>query len=403
MDRRRNPFAPGAGTRPPELAGRDQVIDDATVALARVKNGRPARSQMLLGLRGVGKTVLLNEIARIAEREGYRTIELETPEGRRLVELLVPQLRSTLNRLSANEKARSVATRALRALHRFASTFKVKIGEVELEVAEPGLADSGDLETDLPELLLLVAQAAQAADTPVAIFIDEVQYLVAQDLSALIVAIHKIGQRALPLIVFGAGLPQLAALAGDAKSYAERLFDYPAVGPLEQQAAERAIQEPMRSEGVEIERPALDAIVARTEGYPYFLQEWGSRAWDVAPASPITTTDVTRASDDALRALDQGFFRVRLDRLTPREKDYLRAMAELGAGPHRSGDIAALLGTSVTNVAALRGGLIQKGMIYSPQYGDTAFTVPMFDAFMKRSMPDWSSPAKERRGRRRAR
>jgi hypothetical protein len=399
MDRRRNPFAPGAGTRPPALAGRDQLIEDATIALARVKDGRPARSQMLLGLRGVGKTVLLNEIARIAEREAYRTIELEAPENRRLVELLVPPLRSTLNRLSAIEKARAVSTRALRALHRFASTFKVKVGEIELEVGEPGVADSGHLQTDLPELLVLVGQAAQAADTPVAVFIDEVQYLTAEDLGALIVSIHKVGQRGLPLIVFGAGLPQLAALAGEAKSYAERLFDFPAVGPLDPHAAERAIQEPMRKEGVDIEQPALAAIVERTEGYPYFLQEWGSHAWDVGAASPITVADVARASTETLQALDQGFFRVRLDRLTPREKDYLRAMAELGPGPHRSGDIAALLGTSVTNVAALRGGLIQKGMIYSPQYGDTAFTVPMFDAFMKRSMPDWSPPSNGRRGR----
>lgn len=391
MDRKKNPFAPGAGTRPPELAGRDKILEDATVALARVREGRSAKSQMLLGLRGVGKTVLLNEIARIAERESYRTIELETPpENTMLAAMLVPPLRSLLNRLSAVDKAKSLATRGLRALHSFASAFSVKVGEIEFGVAEPGVADSGQLETDLPELLLAVAEAGQAADTPVAIFIDEVQYLELEDLSALIVAIHRIGQRQLPLIVFGAGLPQLAALAGEAKSYAERLFEYPPVGALEVSDAEYAIREPIRSEGAEITDDALARIVEQTQGYPYFLQEWGSHTWDAAPVSPITEADVSRATERALLALDQGFFRVRMDRLTPREKDYMRAMAELGSGPHRSGDIADLLGVKVTSVGPLRSLLIGKGMIFSPQHGDTAFTVPLFDSFMKRSMPDWT-------------
>ncbi|MGH7623921.1 MAG: AAA family ATPase [Gemmatimonadaceae bacterium] len=392
MDRRRNPFAPGAGTRPPELAGRDEIIEDATVALARVEAGRAARSQMLLGLRGVGKTVLLNEIGRIAEEEGYRTIELEAPENRRLSEMLVPPLRLLLNRLSTIEKARSIAMRALRALHAFASVFKVKVGDVEVGVAEPDLAASGHLETDLPDLLLLVAEAARAADTPVALLLDEVQYLPSEDLAALIVAVHKIGQRGLPLVFFGAGLPSLAALAGEAKSYAERLFDYPDVGPLGRTDAERAIREPLRSEGTDIEPIALSDIVERTEGYPYFLQEWGASAWNVAKTPTITHADVERATVAALKRLDEGFFRVRLDRLTPREKEYMRAMAELGSGPHRSGDIAAVLGVKVTSVGYVRQELIRKGMVYSPQHGDTAFTVPMFDAFMKRSMPAWVAP-----------
>ena len=391
MDRRRNPFAPGAGTRPPELAGRDEIIDNATVALARIQAWRAARSQMLLGLRGVGKTVLLNEIGRLAEKEGYRTIELEAPENRRLAEMLVPPLRLLLNRLSTFEKARSIAMRALRALHTFASVFKVKVGDVEVGMAEAGVAASGHLETDLPELLLLVAEAARAADTPVALLLDEVQYLPSEDLAALIVAVHKIGQRGLPLVFFGAGLPSLAALAGEAKSYAERLFAYPDVGALGRADAERAIREPLRSEGAGIEPTALSEIVERTEGYPYFLQEWGASAWDVATGSTITNADVERATIAALKRLDQGFFRVRLDRLTPREKEYMRAMAELGPGPHRSGDIAAMLGVKVTSVGFVRQELIRKGMVYSPQHGDTAFTVPMFDRFMKRSMPEWKA------------
>jgi len=395
MDPTTNPFAPGAGTRPPELAGRDGLIEAATIAIKRTKAGKSAKSQMLLGLRGVGKTVLLNRIMEIAEREGYLTVFLEAPENRRLAEMLVPPLKVLLFKLSGIDRARDIANRALRALRNFASAFDVKVGGAEISVAPADdEAASGNLEFDLPELLLRVAEAAAAAERQVFIAIDEVQYLELEDLSALIVSIHKVGQRGLPLVVFGAGLPQLAALAGEAKSYAERLFDYPAVGPLDHHAAASAIRDPVRREGAEIVDAALQEIVARTKGYPYFLQEWGSHAWNQAPGSPITLADVTTASENALRALDEGFFKVRLDRLTPRERDYLRAMAELGPGPHRSGDIADILGIPVTAAAPVRSGLIRKGMVYSPAHGDTAYTVPMFDAFMRRAMPAWTAPAK---------
>ena len=239
---------------------------------------------------------------------------------------------------------------------------------------------------------MVVARAAAKADKPVVILVDEVQYLTRDELGALIVSVHKIGQRALPLVVFGAGLPQLAALAGEAKSYAERLFDFPPVGPLDPAAATKAVREPVLGEGATIAAAALSEIVRCTEGYPYFLQEWGSHSWNIASKSPITKADVKRATESARQALDQGFFRVRLDRLTPREKDYMRAMSELGAGPHRSGDIASELGVDVRTVGPLRSGLIRKGMIYSPSHGDTAFTVPMFDAFMRRTIPDWRKP-----------
>jgi hypothetical protein len=395
MDPTQNPFAPGAGTRPPELAGRDGLIEAATIAIKRTKAGKAAKSQMLLGLRGVGKTVLLNRIMEIADGEGYLTVFLEAPENRRLAEMLVPPLKVLLVKLSGIDHARNIANKALRALRSFASAFEVKVGGAEITVtpAEDEAA-SGNLEFDLPELLLRVAEAAEAAQRPVFIAVDEVQYLELEDLSALIVSIHKVGQRRRPIVVFGAGLPQLAALAGEAKSYAERLFDYPAVGPLDQDAAVSAIRDPVRREGAEIEDAALKEIVARTKGYPYFLQEWGSHAWNDAPGSPITLADVARASDRAVRALDEGFFKVRLDRLTPREREYLRAMAELGSGPHRSGDIADILGMAVTSAAPLRSGLIKKGMVYSPAHGDTAYTVPMFDAFMRRAMPAWTAPAK---------
>ncbi len=389
-----NPFAPGAGTQPPELAGRDQIIADASVALGRVKLGRSARSQLLLGLRGVGKTVLLNRIAAIAEEQGYHPVMLEAPEDRRLAEMLVPPLRQLLFRLSRLDQARNVARRGLAVLRSFAKAFKVKVGDVEFTVeAELGTADSGSLEADLPEVLLAVAHAAQEAGAAVSLFIDEVQYLTEPDLAALIVSVHRMAQKRLPFVIFGAGLPQLASLAGEAKSYAERLFDYPDVGPLADAAAREAVKAPVRREGADITDEALAEILQRTKGYPYFLQEWGFHAWNVAKGSPITGDDARLATGKALAAMDKGFFRVRLDRLTPRERDYVRAMAELGPGPHRSGEIAKKLRMQVSAAGPLRDKLIKKGMVYSPQHGDTSFTVPMFDEFMRRSMPGWAPGA----------
>lgn len=395
MDPRKNPFAPGAGTQPPELAGRSGIITDAEVAIARAKGGLSSKSELILGLRGVGKTVLLNRIAEIARSEGCLTVELEAPEGHRLAEMLVPPLRASLYRLSGAEKARQVSRRTLGVLRSFAGAFKVKIGDLELGVEpERGTADSGHLEYDLAELLVAIAEAARESGGAFVLLIDEVQYLGAEDLSALIVAVHKLGQRGLPFVLFGAGLPQLAALAGEAKSYAERLFEYPPLGPLTRDAARAAIREPVRRQEVEIEEKALELIVNQTEGYPYFLQEWGYHAWNMAAATPITLSDARVATQEALARLDGGFFRVRFDRLTPKERDYMRSMAQLGPGPHRSGDIAQVLARPVTSVAPLRNGLIAKGMIYSPQHGETAFTVPMFDSFLKRSMPDWNPPSR---------
>ncbi len=390
-----NPFAPGAGTQPPELAGRNEILAKAEIALGRIKAGRSAKSQVLLGLRGVGKTVLLNRLDALATELSYLTVVLEAPEDRRLAEMLVPKLRTLLKQLSLVEKAKSVAKRALGVLRSFAGAFKVSAGDVEFGVQpEIGIADSGNLDVDLPELLLAVANAARLAERPIALFIDEVQYLSSGDLGALLASLHQVGQKGLPLILFGAGLPQLAALAGVAKSYAERLLDYPAVGPLPDEAAREAIQTPVTSEGVQIAEGALAMIVEKTGGYPYFLQEWGSHAWNAAEKSPITVKDVERATIEVLKDLDAGFFRVRLDRLTPREKDYLRAMAELGPGPHRSGEIAKALSLEVTAAGPLRNELIKKGMIFSPEHAQTAFTVPMFDDFMRRSVPNWiPSPA----------
>lgn len=399
MDPLRNPFAPGAGAPPPELAGRDEIIETATIALHRIRKGRPEKSQMLLGLRGVGKTVLLNRISELAEGIDYLVVRLEAPEGQRLAEYLAPAMKVVLLRLSKVERAKLYAARAMGALRGFASVFKVSVGEMEFGVSEPPAADSGNLEFDLPELLLAIGHAAKVAETSVAICLDEVQYLCEEDLRGLIVAMHRITQKGLPLILFGAGLPQVAALAGEAKSYAERLFDYPDVGPLTPESAARALREPIHNEDAEIDAGALEEIVRVTQGYPYFLQEWGKHAWNTAPCSPITLTDVDAASMSATTALDKNFFRVRFDRLTPREQEYLRAMAELGPGPHRSGAIAEALGTTVEKMGPLRSGLIRKGMIWSPAHGDTAFTVPMFDQFMRRAIPTWQTTVKPKGGK----
>jgi hypothetical protein len=389
VDPTRNPFAPGAGARPPELAGRESIIEAANVAMQRIRCGRQEKSQMLLGLRGVGKTVLLNRLAQLAEDMGSIVVPLEAPEGQRLAAFLAPALKSVLLRLSRVAQARELAQRGLGALRGFASAFKVSIGEIELSISPEPIADSGNLEIDLPELMGSVGRAAQAANTSVVILLDEVQYLSEEDLRGLIVAMHRIAQRGWPVILFGAGLPQVAALAGEAKSYAERLFDYPEVGPLPPAAARSALLDPIVEEGESISEDALNRILSITEGYPYFLQEWGKHSWNTAGRSPITADDVEMASSLATVALDRSFFRVRFDRLTPREQDYLRAMAALGPGPHRSGDIADALGIKVQQAGPLRNGLIKKGMIWSPAHGQTAFTVPMFDAFMIRAIPEW--------------
>jgi len=389
MDPTRNPFSPGAGARPPELAGREAIVESATIALQRIARGRQEKSQMLLGLRGVGKTVLLNRIGQIAEDMGAIVVTLEAPEGQRLAAFLAPALKAVLLKLSRVEQARDLAQRALGALRGFASAFTVSIGEIDVAITPETVADSGNLEVDLPELMACVGKAAQAAGKTVVLLLDEVQYLAEEDLRGLIVAMHRIAQRGWPVILFGAGLPQVAALAGEAKSYAERLFDYPAVGPLLPDAARSALQDPIEEEAEAIDNEALSKILAITEGYPYFLQEWGKHSWNTAKQSPIQASDVEQASTLATEALDRSFFRVRFDRLTPREQDYLRAMASLGAGPHRSGDIADVLGISVQTAGPLRSALIKKGMIWSPAHGHTAFTVPMFDAFMVRAMPDW--------------
>lgn len=348
----------------------------------------------MVGLRGVGKTVLLDRMRDDAEGSGIHTVRIEAPENRSLPALLAPQLRIALLRLSKTEKAKDFAMRGLQALAGFAKALKVKYQDIEVGFdldPESGLADNGDLEHDLQALLEVVGAAAKAGETVLVIFIDELQYVEEEQLASLVVALHRMAQRRLPVMLVGAGLPQLRGQMGRAKSYAERLFDFPEVGPLPYDAAELAIVKPAEDRNVTFEPKAVESIINVTKGYPYFLQEWGKHTWELAQQSPITERDVDRASDYTIAALDESFFRVRLDRLTPIEKKYLRAMSELGPGPHRSGDVATALNRSVASLGPARAQLISKGMIWSPGHGDTAFTVPLFDEFMRREWPgnDW--------------
>lgn len=401
MDRAKNPFSPGAGTPPPKLAGRAAILEDAMVALERVKNGRAEKSMIMVGLRGVGKTVLLGEIQRLAEELKYKTTFIEAHESRQkksLPELLVPYLRRVLFDLDRGEYISEKAKKALRVFKSFITALKLKAGDVEFSLdfdAETGEADSGDLEVDLAVLFVALGEAAKDRDTAVAIIIDELQYIDEKELSALIMAIHRVSQKSLPLILIGAGLPQIVGKSGNSKSYAERLFSFPEVGALTEEDACIALQTPMMELGVKFSPKALKLIYKVTKGYPYFLQEWGYHAWNIASndSSAITEENIQQANELAIINLDKNFFRVRFDRLTPSEKRYVRALADFGTEPQRSGDIASKLGKAVEQVAPLRAQLISKGMIYSPAHGDIAFTVPLFEEFLIREIP--SMPNKD--------
>jgi hypothetical protein len=391
MDPIANPFSPGAGSPPPELVGRDPILEQARILLGRTKRRRPEKSMLLTGLRGVGKAVLLNEIARLASADGYRAVLIEALEDKPLGPLIAPHLRTLLFELDRMAGAGDKVKRGLRVLRSFVGALKVTMGDFTFGLdidPQEGTADSGDLEIDLPSLFVAVAEAAEERKSAVAILIDELQYFRAKELGALIMAMHRVQQLQLPLVLLGAGLPILPGLAGEAKSYAERLFSFPEVGALSETDAARALRDPAQAAGVVFEDEALKEVFRVTKGYPYFLQEWGYQAWNLAPASPITLKIVEEASATAIRRLDQNFFRVRFDRLTPGEKNFLRAMAHFGPGAHRTAQIADMLGQRITSLGPVRAQLIKKGMIYSPAHGELAFTVPLFDEFMMRAIPN---------------
>lgn len=389
MDPIKNPFSPGAGSPPPELVGRDPILEQARILLGRIREKRSEKSILLTGLRGVGKTVLLNEIEWLAKKDDYRTIVIEVYETKPLGPLLAPHLRGLLLNLDRVTGAGDKVKRGLRVLRSFLSGLKITYGDITIGLdidPEPGTADSGDLEIDLPNLFIAVAEAAEERKAAVALFLDEIQYFGQKELGALIMAMHRIQQRQLPFVLIGAGLPVLPGLAGQAKSYAERLFSFPEVGALSREDSGKALREPAQAAGVLFEEDALGEIYHMTKGYPYFLQEWGYQAWNHAMTKTITLDTILQASTTVIQRLDTNFFRVRFDRLTPGEKNFLRAMAELGPGPHRIGDIAEKLGVITTSLGPLRARLIKKGMVFNPAHGVMAFTVPLFDEFMVRAM-----------------
>ncbi len=389
MDPIHNPYAPGAGNPPPELAGRNEPLEKARVALLRIASGHFGRSLILAGLRGTGKTVLLNRIRQEAERANMITIRVEVPEGRSLPSLLAPGLKSALVKLSRGKAATELIMRSFRALASFVKIMRIKYGDVELGLDVEPESDSlisPDLSDSLSQLFQLVGEAAKEKKTAVVLFIDELQVLDEKQLAALIMALHVAAQDLLPITMMAAGLPQIRAKMGKAKTYAERLFEFPEIGPLDLNAAKQALVIPAKKLDICYTAPALTEILRQTQGYAYFIQEWGKHTWDVAKTSPITEKDAKEATIHAIADLDASFFRVRFDQLTSAQRHYLRAMAELGPNIALSGQIAKQLGKKVTDVGPIRDQLINKGLIYSPAHGETTFTVPLFDSFMKRMM-----------------
>jgi type II secretory pathway predicted ATPase ExeA len=400
MDPNANPFNPGAGSPPPELVGRDSILTQTDVILERIKRGRSERSLLLVGLRGVGKTVLLREIRRHALEKNYAIEMIEAQEQQTIAQLLVPALRRLLLELDSTKKTIAAVKRGLRVLRSFLSTIKIKASAIELTLGidpEEGRADSGDLESDLKDLLLALGEASKEAGRPIALLVDELQYLPRSDLAALIRSLHAVAQESLPFVLFGAGLPQLFSQVGEAKSYAERLFRFSEIDRLSHPESNEVVRGPVEQEGSSVTDDALEEIYKQTRGYPYFLQEWGYRAWNLAPADGIDIKVARQATRLALKELDHQFFRVRFDRVTPAEREYMRALAELGEGVHRSGEVAELIGKTTYQLGPVRDALVRKGMVYSPAHGDIAFTVPLFDQFMRRTL---NLPTKPKRPRR---
>lgn len=390
MDAVSNPYTPRSGVAPADLAGRDAFRSTTRVVIERMRRGLPAKNLLFVGLRGVGKTVLLDRMRCDAAADGNQTVHLRVPGRRSLPALLAPEMRLVLLSLSRHEAGKQASIRALRALSGFTNALKYSYPDIAVGMdfePESGLADSGVLQQDLQALFESAGEAARHVHTGVVLFIDEMQFLPAAELAPLTIALHHCAQRGLPLALVGAGLPQLRGLVIDAEASAEGLFDVFELGPLSTEAAARTLRAPAAALDVQFEEAAVNHILAATQCYPYFLQELAKQAWDIALQSPITLQDTHNAARFALAALDEKFFRVRFDRLTPTERKYIRAMAELGPGPHRSGDIAKVMRRPVTSLGPSRSQLIAKGVLWSPGHGDTAFAVPRFDEYLRRTWP----------------
>jgi hypothetical protein len=392
MDPVRNPYAPGAGQRPPELAGRDREIGQFTVVLERVARGRPERSIVLTGLRGVGKTVLLNSFRSMAIQHLWGTGKIEARPEQSIRRPVAGALHMAIRELAPRHRAPDRIEHFLGVLKAFAARdpqVPKGAGATQLGIDVPairGRADSGDLEIDLTELLTDAASVATDLGVGVALFVDEMQDVPAVDVSALCAACHELSQNGGPLIVVGAGLPHLPSVLSASKSYSERLFSYVRIDRLERDAADLALIAPARREGVEFKPAALDALYAAADGYPYFVQAYGKVTWDVATASPVTAEDVAMAAPEAEGELAVGFFGSRYERATPSEREYMRAMAVLGDEPVPTSQVADELGRKPSSVSPARDALIKKGLIYSSERGLIGFTVPHFGRFL-RSQP----------------
>lgn len=384
MDSARNPYRPGAGTKPRVLAGRGEDLDEAKTLARRVELGNPPRSIVFYGLRGVGKTVILNKIENIFEGKGYEKEYVEVAEGDNFRTVLSKLIRKLLLRVSRREQAKEVVKKGLRALKSFVVAMP-EGPEFRLDV-EPmlGTADSGDLQDDLVDLFVAAGEAAEASGKPIALFIDEAQYLEEEEFSALIASCHRLSQRALPLVVICAGLPQIAGLAGEAKSYSERLFDFRPVDSLDEPAAEKALAKPASEEGMTLSDEVIQIGLNATDGYPYFIQEYGRALWDISESNSPTVEEAELAEERMISALDTSFFKVRLDRVTTHEKKFMHALAELGKGYQEISNVASNMDRKVQSISPTRAQLIHKGLVYSPSHGMISFTVPHFHEFMMR-------------------
>jgi hypothetical protein len=402
VDSLRNPYTPNAGASPEIIVGREEQTRSFTALLTRLSRGRTEQSLIVTGLRGVGKTVLLNEFSEIARRERWEVIEFEASkhDDGRFRQVMFSQLRAALLRLSPRARWSERGRRAAQVLSAFAVSANQDGFTITWDVPPAeGFADHGNLGMDLTDVFVAIGETAQEQGRGVALLIDEVQFLRSSQLEALIQAVHKTVQRRLPITFVGAGLPQIAELAGDAKSYAERLFRFPQIGSLSDSDARKAIAEPAAAEGVDFDEAALRLAVEVTQGYPYFIQELGYQVWEVAEGEHITRCDVEIAREAYEAKLDTSFFRVRLDRATPLQTAYMRAMAELGPEPQKAADVARIMGRESTQVGPTRAELIDMGLLYTPDHGYAAFTVPDFDKFMLRAVPELIVPEIQRRRR----
>ena len=402
MDARRNPYTPNAGAVPPVIAGRDELEARFNLLLARIEDGRSEQAMIVTGLRGVGKTVLLEQFRREAERQGWVVLleEIAKHDEGDFRRLLAAWMRTALLSLSPRERWSDRLRHALGVLRSFSVSVD-PTGQLSAGIdvgIQYGLADQGVLQQDIADLFIATGEAAKEHERAIVLLLDELQFLARPQLEALIVGLHKTTQRGLPVTVVGAGLPQIAELAGDAKSYAERLFVFPEIGNLAPAEARVALARPAYDEGVAWTKDALEAAVAVTDGYPYFLQELGYATWLVAHGDEVTATDVAQAIPQYESKLDSSFFRVRLDRTTELQQAYLRAMADLGPGPQKAADVASCLSRTSSQVGTTRAELINMGLLYTPQRGFAAFTVPQFDRFLKRAMPRFDVPPVQARG-----